>query len=393
MRRSAFILIVLLAVPLMPWGCGGNRLAAELTELLERRSGTIDTISYVCVTEDGERLYREEFEVDFPDEYRYWFYEDTGGELSPLNFTMQSGNDLYRIRVLSASSGEVESLEAETQTGIPPLRCTGTYMSLYHLIGNVDYFQSIISLISGGSLVVSGSEMVNGADAFLLESASGLKPRMLIWVDKTTGFPLRKEMELGDGRVVVFHYQDFLENRPYPEEPSPQDALSLFSDLGVPVGETAKDGACQVIDLADAPELAGFTPLVPQLPGFELAAVYLRDPAASNLTASEESIAFPAGFRELYLVLRNGARQVEIRENPYDPEFSYYTTGMAALSGVYLTMNEFFGEDAGNASYTAAIDCQEMRLVLGDIDMMVTGDLSRDELEALAIQLKDLSTP
>jgi len=392
MRRSVAILIVLLAVQFIPCGCGKSP-ADELTELLERRSGTIDTISYVCITEDAERLYREEFEISFPDRYRYRFFADSGGELSPINFTTQSGIDLYRIRALSASSGEVESLEVETETGIPPLRCTSTYMSLYHLIGNVDYFQSIISLVSGGSLVVSGSEKVNGVDTFLLQSASDLEPQMLIWVDKTTGFPLRKEMVLGEGRVVVFRYQDFVENQPYAEESFPPDALPLFSDLGVPANETVRDGACRAINLEDAQELAGFSPLVPELPGFELAAVYLRDPAASTLAASGESITFPAGFRELFLVLQDGARQVEIKENPYDQEFAYYTTGMAAFSGVYLTMNEFFGEDAGNASYTAAIDCQEMRLVLGDIDLMVTGDLSRAEMEDLARQLKQLSAP
>lgn len=392
MRRFVAVLVVLLALQLVPWGCGGST-ADEVTELLQKRSGTIDTISYTCITEDGERLYREEFELGFPDRYRYRFYADSGGMLSPINFTTQSGTDLYRVRALAAAPGEAASLEVETQTDIPPLRCTGIYMSLYHLVGNVDYFQSLVSLISGGSLVVAGSETVNGVDTFLLQSASDLEPRMLIWVDKTTGFPLRKEMALGEDRVVVFRYQDYVENPPYAEEPFPPDALTLFGEPDVPVNETVKDGACRAIALEDAPELAGFMPLVPELPGFELAAVYLRDPAASTLTASEESVSFPAGFYELFLVMRNGARQVEIRESPYDPEFSYYTTGMAAFSGVYLTMNEFFAEDAGNASYTAGIDCQEMRLVLGDIDLMVTGDLSRNEMQELAVQLKQLSAP
>jgi hypothetical protein len=48
--------------------------------------------------------------------------------------------------------------------------------------------------------------------------------------------------------------------------------------------------------------------------------------------------------------MHNGSRQVEIRQSPYDEEFSCYTTGMATLSGVYLTSQEVFGEDAGNAT-------------------------------------------
>jgi hypothetical protein len=37
------------------------------------------------------------------------------------------------------------------------------------------------------------------------------------------------------------------------------------------------------------------------------------------------------------------------------------------------------------------MDCQEMRLSLGDVELMITGDLSRSEFESLAVKLKDLS--
>ena len=153
----------------------------------------------------------------------------------------------------------------------------------------------------------------------------------------------------------------------------------------------ARDGACRAGDIASAAAEVGFEPLVPQIEGFTLAAVYVRDPAASTLTESEETTQFPEGFRELYLVLRNGALQVEIRESLYDEKFSYYATSMGALTGAYLTGQENFGAEAGNASYTAAMDCQEMHLTLGDVELMVTGDLSREEFESLAVQLKELS--
>jgi hypothetical protein len=384
------MIIALLTASLLPCGCGGDSLAREVTALLAQHCGEVETIGYVCMTEDGERLYREEFELRFPDDYRYRFYEDAAGEMRLRNITVQSGSNLYRVRAVPASSESAGSLEVETESNVPPLRCTGTYLALYHLVGNVDYFQSMIALLDAGSLVVSGSEDLNGVTTFRLESASGLQPRMVIWVDGATGLPLAKELALSDGRVVTFSYDDYEVNQGYTEEPFPPDALPFF-DEGLPVSATARDGACQPVDMENAPALAGFTPLVPQLPGFDLSAVYLRDPMASDLTVSEENVSYPEGFRELYLVLCDGVRQVEIRESPYDPEFAYYTTGMAALSGAFLTSQEEFGDDAGNATYTAAIDCQEMRLTLQDIDVMVTGDLSRDEFEDLAIQLKQLS--
>ena len=392
MRKLALPLaITLLAAMLVPTGCGGAVARDEVIELLGQRSGEIDSISYTCVTEDAGRIYREDFEMGFPDHYRYRFYQHEGGLTQLVNFTTQAGTDLYRARVMQDSAGGADYLQIETITNIPPLRCTGTYLALYHLIGNVDFFQSMIALIEGGQLEVTGMEDLDGIDAYRLESAAGLTPRMRIWLDAATGLPIRKELSLGEDRVVVFRYEDFVENPVYAEEPFPPDPLSLFGDAAMTVNVVAKDGACRATDVAGASADVGFAPLVPQIDGFELAATYVRDPAASNLTESEEQTKFPEDFRELYLVLRGGARQVEIRESPYDEEFSYYTTSSGALSGAYLTGQETFGEDAGGASYTAALDCQEMRLVLGDVELMVTGDLSREEFESLAVQLQDLS--
>jgi hypothetical protein len=66
---------------------------------------------------------------------------------------------------------------------------------------------------------------------------------------------------------------------------------------------------------------------------------------------------------------------------------------MAAFSGAFLFSQELFGEDAAGASYTAAMDCQEMRLTLSGAELMVTGDLSRADFESLAMQLRELSQP
>jgi hypothetical protein len=391
-RRFAPILSILTVVLLFPCGCGGGGGAGELKELLARRSGEISSISYACITDDGERTYREEFELLFPDDYRYRFYEYMDGQAQLRSLMVQSGNDLCRVRSAPSPSGEASPLQAEVITNIPPLRCTGTYLALYHLLGNADYFQSMLALIEGGELEVAGSESVDGAGAYLLVSAEGLKPSMRIWLDRSTGLPLKKEITLGEGRLVVFRYEDVEENAVYADEPFPPDIAGWFGEPGTGLDITEKDGGCRPIEIENAMAEAGFSPLVPQVEGFELAAVYVREPAASDLNApSEGSMSFPEGFRELYLVLRRGPHQLEIRQSPYDPQFTYYTTGMAALSGAFLTRQETWGEEAGGATYIAAMDCQEMRLVLGDIDLMVTGDLSREEMRSLAAQLKELA--
>jgi hypothetical protein len=392
-RRLAIPLAMLTVFMLLNGGCGDNGLSGEVLELLETRCGNTDTISYTCVTEDAGSLYREEFEISFPDNYRYRFYGVEGDQARLRTLTVQSGMELYRAGLAGEEPGQAEKLEVVLKSHVPPIRCTGNYLALYHLIGNADYFNSMMALIESGDLVVAGRENLDGTDTYRLESAAGLAPEMRIWLDTETGFPSRKELALSEDRVVVFRYQDIRENQVYGQDSFPPDPVALFGDPGIGVSSEARDGGCRPADMANASAQLGFEPVVPQIQGFELVASYVRNPAESNLTESEASTQFPEGFRQLYLVLRDGTRQVEIMESPYDPEFSYYTTGMAALTGAFLTVQEVFGADAGNASYTAAIDCQEMHLVLGDMALMVTGDLSREEFESLAIQLKDLSAP
>ncbi len=384
-------LAMLLAALLLPSGCGGDGLEREVAQLLARRSGEIDSVAYACITEDAGLIYREVFELRFPDEYRYSFYELGGGQGRLVNHATQKGSDVYRARIMRAGGGGTDSLRVESLSHVPPIRCTGAYMSLYHLVGNVDYFQSVISLLEGGELRVTGTEDLEGTATYRLESASGLTPGMRIWLDAETGLPVRKELDLSEGRVVVFRYEDVVENADYGEASFPPDITSMFGGLAAEAEPAQRDGACRHIDIGSALAEAGFQPLLPRLDGFELAGAFVREPAASNLSASEESARFPAGFRELYLVLRDGSRQVEIRQSPYDPEFSYYTTGLGSLAGAYLTHREVLGEEAGGAAYTAALDCQEMRLTLDDVEIMVTGDLSREEFEALAVQLREMS--
>ncbi|MEW6555170.1 MAG: hypothetical protein AB1384_12900 [Actinomycetota bacterium] len=391
MRRLVVLLAIALLALLVPAGCGADSARDDLLELLARRSGEVETISYTCATEDAGRLYREEFELGFPDHYRYRLYQYESGMARLRNFTAQAGTDLYRARVIQDPGDGSDHLQVETFAGVPPLRCTGNYLALYHLVGNADFFQSMISLIRGGQLEVTGEEDVEGTRTYRLDSAPGLTPSMRIWLDAATGLPLRKEISLSEDRAVAFRYEDYVENAVYPDEPFPSDPLPLFGGPAMSVDVVTRDGACRATDIAGASAEAGFEPLMPRIDGFGLAAVYVRDPAASNLSGSEELTKFPEGFRELYLVLRNGTRQVEIRETPYSEDFSYYTTSMGALSGAYLTGQETFGEDAANATYTAAMDCQEMRLVLGETELVVTGDLSREEFESLAVQLKELS--
>ena len=145
------------------------------------------------------------------------------------------------------------------------------------------------------------------------------------------------------------------------------------------------------LELPDAPAALGFAPLLQQVPGFELAEVFLRDPAASNLTASDQSVPSPGGFRELHLVPRNRPRQSEIGESSRDLDLGYRTTGQLTLSRAFLARQETRGEETGNAVYIAALDCREMRLAPEDVDVKVTGDLFRDKLENIAIQSTDLA--
>jgi hypothetical protein len=392
MRRLVPLLVIFALSMLLPCGCGERNPAGALTEILETRSGEIQSLSFTCITEDGEQVYREEVDLRFPDDYLYRFYDYPGEQPRLMNVAAQSGNNVFRARAVPDQSGAVTSLEIERLSNVPPLRCSGMYLSLYHLVGDGDYFQSMISLVEEGVLEVKGLMDLEGRKAYQLRTTAGLQPDIRIWVDKETGLPLRKELAVGDSRTVVFRYQDMVENGDYPEEPFPPDVSALSSGLPPEaVKETRKDGGCTPLDPGNARAVLGFSPLVPGLEGYELAGASWRDPKSSSLSQSEQSLQYPEGFRELYLVLRSGPRQVEIRETTHHPDFAYYSTSLGFLSGAYLTQQVSWGEETGNAAYTVALDCQQLYFTAGNLDIMVTGDLSARELETLAVQMQDLA--
>lgn len=395
MRRVPVTVLVIFALVLsasaLP-GCGKADLRGELLELLREKAGTIESLSFTCETADGERLYREEFHLRFPDQFRYRFFEATGGEAVLLRYAAQSGNRVLRAGL--EGPGPEAALEVEFLEEVPPVRGAGVYLSLYHLMGNADYYYSLASLLEGGSLEVLSRETLEGAEAYHLRSAEGLTPRTEMWLAGDTGLPLRRELLLEGDRKVVFTYRDFAVNAPEPLEPFPGSAQEVASLLGRPAApfeSATRDGGCRPAEGTAEPGGAGFSPLLPELEGFREAGSFWRDPAASDLTASEQSLKFPEGFREFYLLLREGNRQVEIREVPLVEDFGYYTSSLGLLSGAYLVQQEKFPSEYADASYTVALNRQEMHLVAGGLEITVTGDLSREEFQELARVLRSLA--
>jgi outer membrane lipoprotein-sorting protein len=388
MRRIVRLLpaIIVLATISFLCGCGGKDLAGEVVALLRKKAATVTSLDYACVTQDGESVYREEFAIRFPDEYRYRFFACTGEETRLAGYTAQSGNRIYRVRTRSDASG-TPSLLAELLVDVPPLRNTGAYLSLYNLCGNADYYSSLVSLVQGGSLQVLSRESLDGTDAYRLKSPPGLAPETELWIDAASGLPLRKEIAFGEDRKVLFSYRDMEINGGGELEPFPGEIPPGFDLAALPVSERSLDGACRPLDMAGAASVLGFPPMVPEIDGFTLVGAYARDPAASDLFPSERSVTFPQGFRELYLVYRSGSRQCEVREAPGVEGFTAYTTGLGTLSGAYLVQQEILGGPNVQASYIAALGLQEMRLAAGKLEITVTGDLSREEMENLAIKL------
>lgn len=388
MRRvltgTAALLLLSLAALSHP-GCSKADLRAELVELLLEKAGKIGSLAFTCLTEDGEHTYREEFQLLFPDQYRYRFLEEVNGEMVLTRYAAQSGNRVVRARL--EGSGSDISLQAELLEDVPPIRGTGTYLSLYHLMGNADYYFSLLSLLEGGSLSVISLEEREGVKAYHLRSAAGLSPETEMWLEIDTGLPLRRELVLEQGRKVVFSYGDLLVDQPLSPEPFPESAAEIaavFGRTGWPVNLVVKHGACRPGPVERAPDGAGLSPLLPDLEGFDMVGSFWRDPASSDLSASEQSLRFPEGFREFYLLMRQGNRQVEIREVPRVEDFGYFTSGLGLLSGAFLIQQERFPPEAAEASYTVAFNRQEMQLVVGDVEITVTGDLSRQEYEELA---------
>ncbi len=389
-RTTALLFLSLTA--LSHPACGKADLRAELVELLREKAGKIESLTFTCRTEDGEKVYGEEFHLRFPDEYRYRFLEERNGEMVPTRYAAQSGNRVVRARL--EGSGSDISLQAELLEDVPPIRGTGVYLSLYHMMGNADYYYSLLSMLEGGSLSVVSLEDREGRKTYHLRSAEGLSPETEVWLETENGLPLRRELVLEQGRRVVFSYGDLCVDPPLPLEPFPESAAEIaavFGRTGSPVSLDVKDGACRLGPASLTPEGTGFSPLLPELEGFEEAGSFWRDPAASDLSASERSLRFPEGFREFYLLLRQGSRQAEIREVPRVEDFGYYTSGLGLLSGAYLVQQERFPREAADASYTVTFNRQEMQLVAGEVEITVTGDLSRQEYEELARTFQSLA--
>ncbi len=390
-RRAAEVVATLAVLSvLLPLftGCGKADLRGELLALLRDRAGKMDSLSFTCMTEDGERLYREELVLRFPDQYRYRFSEVIEGEAVLLRYAAQSGNRVLRAAL--EDPGPEGILRVEFLEDVPPIRGTGVYLSLYHLMGNADYYYSLVSLLEGGSLEVVSRETLEGAEAYRLRSAAGLTPRTEIWLDGGTGLPLRKEMVLEGGRKVVFTYGDLAADSRIELEAVPGSAgeiATLFGRPAAPVNIVTRDGGCRPAEGTASSGTATFLPLLPELEGFEVAGYFWRDPTSSDLTPSEQSLRFPEGFREFYLLLRSGSRQVEIRQVPLTEDFGYFTSGLGMLSGAYLVQQERFPMEYASASYTAALNRQEMHLEAGGLEITVTGDLSREEFQELARRL------
>ncbi len=394
MRKNltSAVLILLLAISAIYGGCGRADTVQVLTDMLERNAGTIADISFLCTTKDGERSYREEYAISFPDEVRYRFYEYGRGEMRLTRYTAQSGGRVVKARVTGQTPGI--SIQAELLENIPPLRGTGYYLSFYHLPGNADYYHSLISLIQGGTLFCSSQENLEGREAIHLRSSEGLQPVTDLWLDATNGLPLRKTIQLPPNRTISFSFQYLAINQGGALEPFPQSApeiAALFGTEDLSVQFSTRDGGCRPLEAEEAPGPTGFAPLLPEMEGWERVYAFSRDPAAYGLNPTEQSLSFPEGFRELYLVYRHGTRQLEIKQVPVIKEFAYYTTGLGTLSEAYLVQRQSLGAETGNAYCITALDCQEMHMVAGGVEITVTGDVSRREMESLARQLQSLA--
>lgn len=387
------VLALLLAVPALYGGCGRKDPARGLVEMLERNAGTIGELAFACITDDGERSYREEFAISFPDQVRYRFYEYREGEMRLSRYAAQSGGRVIKAQAAVGTAGT--TVQAELLENVPPLRGTGYYLSFYHLPGNAEYYHSLISLIRGETLLYVSRENLEGRDAYHLRSSEGLRPTTFLWLDAANGLPLRKTIELAQGRTISFSFQYRAVNGGGSLETFPQSAreiATLFGTQDSSVQFSSRDGGCRPLQAEEAAGAAGFAPLLPEMEGWERVNIFSRDPAAYGLNPTEQSLRFPEGFRELYLIYRNGTRQVEIKQVPVIQEFAYYTTGLGTLSEAYLIQRQTLGAEAGNAYCITALDCQEMHLVAGNVEITVTGDISRREMESLARQLQSLAT-
>jgi outer membrane lipoprotein-sorting protein len=366
-RKTLTILtvLVLLVPALFVSGCTGDLSAEEIAEQMQEKEANIHDYSYTMqmTSHFGNQTQESEIRIlrKNPDKMK--------------TITIKPEEEAGAILV---SDGEFIWIH-------DPKTNTVTKMEMHDIPtqGETDYVGIISDLLNETDVSLLGMEEIDGRPAYLLETSpkeegEGLRftDGMKVWVDKETWMPLRYEIyDSGGDPMMELEIRDLEINKGIP------DSEFVFE---MPEGATVKTvdldsfALPEEITLEEARESAGFEFLVPE---------YLPEGYAFNYSmVSKDSLAVPEE-QTLETVILNYENEkgdiISLSETAYEKEVPEVPEAAITNYAENVTIN------GRNGKYLAFGDIKILKWEIGNIDLILTASLEKDELLRIAESISE----
>jgi hypothetical protein len=289
----------------------------------------------------------------------------------------------------------VDSIGVDRTINIPPVRGPSSlYLSQYMSFGNGAYYNTLLYLLESGRAEVTDKTNTGGVVCYVVEvGGDGTGRKWELSLEEEYGLPLRmvEREELPENPDLGgYEYEtvitDLQVNPGLRESDFDVDITSLYDVDPSIIHEQTMDMLCLQTTLSEAEGIFGFSPLVPEIEGFDLYGVYCRDWQAYELSTGLDPSQVQAGFFECYLLFRDpsGTRQVEVCEAREEGESGvyYYEEPMS-----YCICREEVSVYGGDLDIITFPFYQVGMFEAGDIRVTVSGDMSYRQLLDIAASM------
>ncbi|AKB30325.1 hypothetical protein MSSIT_3606 [Methanosarcina siciliae T4/M] len=363
--KKILFLLALVTLVLFVSGCTEELSAEEIAEQMQEKDANIQDYSYTM---------------------QITLYIGNQTQESEIQFLKKKPDKMKAVTLKpEEEAGTIVASDGEFMWTYVPKTNTVTKMEMPETStqGETDYVGLISDLLNETDVSLLGMEEIDGRPAYLLETSpkdeeEGFRftDGMKLWVDKETWMPLRCEIYDSKGNPAQkTEIHDLEINTDIP------DSEFVFE---VPEGATVKTVDLdsfelpEEITLEEARETAGFEFLVPE---------YLPEGYAFNYSmVSKESLTVPEEQTLETVILRYENEKGDIiflSETVYEKEIPEDSEAAITNYAENVTINGIDGK------YLAFGDLKILRWEIGDIDLILTTALEKDEVLRIAESLQE----
>ncbi|MHC1756543.1 MAG: DUF4367 domain-containing protein [Methanosarcina sp.] len=366
-RKTLTILtsLVLLVPALFVSGCTEELSAEEIAEQMQEKEANIQDYSYTMqmTSHYGNQTQESETQIlrKNPDKMKTITIkpEEEAGAI-----VVSDGEFIWAYNPKTNTVTKMEMPETLTQ-------------------GETDYVGIISDLLNETDISLLGMEEIDGRPAYLLETSlkdeeEGFRftDGMKLWVDKETWMPLRYEMyDSGGDLMMELEIRDLEINTGIPES---EFVFEVPERATVKTVDLDSFELPEEITLEEARESAGFEILVPE---------YLPEGYAFNYSmVSNESLTVPEEQTLETVILRYENEKGDIisfSETAYEKEVLEFPEAAITNYGENVTIN---GRDG---KYLAFGDMKILKWEIGNIDMILTASLEKEEMLKIAESISE----